>query len=376
MEEILSSIRRIITDDEKGEAQNAAPEAPQVPQATEGTESPESDGEADSQIIDDIARVLSGGAAEVDEEEEILDLTSELGGLDLVEVVEEVEIVEELELVAEIELVDEVAAAPEFVAEPAAAPLSPSVEELAQETAPPAAEASPETPAPLPSAGQEAASVLERAIAALKAGQVPTSTPEPIQFQAAPAPAPEVTPEPLPMAVPMGAQEPSPETHPEPEPLFEPQAEVETSFEAQPKLAPTLEMMPDAEALEVVAEVEVTTLVTEELVELEASDEDVEKAPFWPADMAASEAEATPEATPEALAEPETGPVFDVDPVLKAEPIAKFINGAQRPEGESKTLEDSVKDMLRPMLRQWLDDNMPRMGKDQLGDDVSPGQQD
>jgi cell pole-organizing protein PopZ len=234
----------------------------------------------------------------------------------------------------------------------------------------------------LPSAGQEAASALERAIAALKAGQVPTSTPEPIQFQAAPAPAPEVTPEPLPMAVPMDAQEPSPETHPEPEPLFEPQVEVETSFEAQPKLAPTLEMMPDAEALEVVAEVEVTTLVTEELVELEASDEDVEKAPFWPADMAASEAEATPEATaepettPEALAEPETGPVFDVDPVLKAEPIAKFINGAQRPEGESKTLEDSVKDMLRPMLRQWLDDNMPRMVKDQLGDDVSPGQQD
>ena len=29
--------------------------------------------------------------------------------------------------------------------------------------------------------------------------------------------------------------------------------------------------------------------------------------------------------------------------------------------GSSKTLEDSVKEMLRPMLRQWLDDNMQRV---------------
>ena len=27
----------------------------------------------------------------------------------------------------------------------------------------------------------------------------------------------------------------------------------------------------------------------------------------------------------------------------------------------SKSLEDSVKEMLRPMLRQWLDENMPRV---------------
>ena len=197
MEEILSSIRRIITDDEKGEAQDAAPQAEQAGQAQPGDES---DAEADNQIIDDIARVLSGGApaAEVDEEEEILDLTSELGGLELVE---EVEVVEEVvELVEEIELLKDVAPAPEFVAGAAApippAPLSPPSEELAQEAAPPHMEApqppAPEpAPAPQPSASQEAASALERAIAALKVGQVPTSASpqaEPLQFQAAPQP--------------------------------------------------------------------------------------------------------------------------------------------------------------------------------------------
>ena len=57
MEEILSSIRRIITDDEAGQARTQRA-APQVHQDDESLE-----GEADSQIIDDIARVLSGGGS-------------------------------------------------------------------------------------------------------------------------------------------------------------------------------------------------------------------------------------------------------------------------------------------------------------------------
>ena len=43
--------------------------------------------------------------------------------------------------------------------------------------------------------------------------------------------------------------------------------------------------------------------------------------------------------------------------------------------GGSKSLEDSVKDMLRPMLKQWLDENMARVLtaalKDELKDDPS-----
>ncbi|MGC1134284.1 MAG: hypothetical protein WA941_15765, partial [Nitrososphaeraceae archaeon] len=86
MEEILASIRRIISDDETGQAppQRAA-------QAQHEEENLEAEGEADDRVIADIARVLSGGtsAAGVDEEEEILDLTSELGGLELVEELEQ-----------------------------------------------------------------------------------------------------------------------------------------------------------------------------------------------------------------------------------------------------------------------------------------------
>jgi len=82
MEEILASIRRIITDDEAGQGKAAKP----AQKAQSEDESLE--GEADNQIIDDIARVLSGGGAapaNENEEEEILDLTAELGGLEIVE---------------------------------------------------------------------------------------------------------------------------------------------------------------------------------------------------------------------------------------------------------------------------------------------------
>ena len=34
--------------------------------------------------------------------------------------------------------------------------------------------------------------------------------------------------------------------------------------------------------------------------------------------------------------------------------------------GEVRTLEDSVKEMLRPMLREWLDDNMERIVQDEV----------
>ena len=108
MEEILASIRRIISDDEQNPARKpAAAAAPQSHQDDEGLEAVE--GEADDRIINDIARVLSGGAANagapeapveaaMEEEEDILDLTAELGGLEPVEepmVAEVVEMVED-----------------------------------------------------------------------------------------------------------------------------------------------------------------------------------------------------------------------------------------------------------------------------------------
>ena len=109
MEEILASIRRIISDDEQNPTRKpAAATAPR--NDDEGLEAAE--GEADDRIINDIARVLSGGGgnasapeapveASMDEEEDILDLTAELGGLEPVEETMEAELVDMVEVVAE-----------------------------------------------------------------------------------------------------------------------------------------------------------------------------------------------------------------------------------------------------------------------------------
>src|SRR4029079_391326 len=110
MEEILASIRRIISDDEQNPARKPAAAAAPRNDDDEGLEAAE--GEADDRIINDIARVLSGGGgtasapeapveASMDEEEDILDLTAELGGLEPVEETMEAEVVDMVEVVAE-----------------------------------------------------------------------------------------------------------------------------------------------------------------------------------------------------------------------------------------------------------------------------------
>ena len=199
MEEILASIRRIISDDEQNPTRKpAAAAAPQNDHDDEGLEAAE--GEADDRIINDIARVLSGGGgntaapeapveASMDEEEDILDLTAELGGLEPVEETMEAEVVEMVEVVAEAAPTETAAAEtpPPEVFEPAPAP------QLQAAAAPEPVPAAP----PLPmSASDEAASALERAIAALRAGQLPTSFSE---FTATPAPVFQTQPLPEPV---------------------------------------------------------------------------------------------------------------------------------------------------------------------------------
>jgi hypothetical protein len=314
MEEILASIRRIISDDESSTAGARTASASQ--QDDEGLEAAE--GEADDRIINDIARVLSGSASAAEDEEDILDLTAELGGLEPVgePMVAEVEVIEMVEMVAEAAPVE---APPQDVFQPA--PARPQA----------AAAPQPEVPAPVAppmSASEEAATALERAIAALRAGHVPTSVGE---FMPA-----ESQPEPLAFAP---EPEPAPEPQPEPESEPEPEAElVLTEFEAD--------------------------LIVEELVANEAealSEPEETVSSSWDSDPA-------PWASaPEPLVEPER-------------PAARTNGGAHGQDASHKTLEDSVKDMLRPMLRQWLDENMPRMVtaalKDELGDSVMRGQGD
>jgi len=306
MEEILASIRRIISDDESSSTRQRTASASHRDE--EGLEAAE--GEADDRIINDIARVLSGSAPAAEEEEDILDLTAELGGMEPVEE----------PLPAEADAPEEA-----FTPPPVFQPAPATLEQPAELAPEPQAQAAP----PL-TASDEAASALERAIAALRAGHVPTSVPGSM---------PEFT-------VPEFMAQPEPEPQPElpafaPEPELEPAPElVLTEFEAE--------------------------MIVEEPVVIEATlVSEAGESPAW-------ESETAPWAgAPEPLIEPERpGGRANGGTHAAASPL----------EVSNKTLEDSVKDMLRPMLRQWLDENMPRVLtavlKDELEDNSARGQGD
>ena len=336
MEEILASIRRIISDDESSSARK--PTASASHQDDEGLEAVE--GEADDQIINDIARVLSAGAPPAEAEEDILDLTAELGGLEPVDaemilveaVVEEfpVEDLTPLEVLQADDLqADDLQAAPAMPQPQAAAP--------APQPQPQAKAPEPVAPPPPLSASDEAASALERAIAALRAGQLPTSFAE---FSTAPVAQPEpqaFVPEPQ-------AFVPEPQAFvPEPEPELEPEPDlVLTEFEVE--------------------------MIAEETVAFEALEIEPDQAPAW-------ETEA-----PSFTAAVEREPELEAPRVNGSGAHQSCAPSPSPLDASPRTLEDSVKDMLRPMLRQWLDENMARVLtaalKDELKDDPSRRQGD
>ena len=342
MEEILASIRRIISDDESGTTQRKAPASRQDDEGLEGAE-----GEADDRIINDIARVLSGASQPpAEDEEEILDLTAELGGLEIVE--EELIFVETVE---EIPAPVEALAEPEFI-EPAPepedvpqAPPEPQPQVAVAPPPPPQAVAAPE-PQPMPepapaappppmSASEEAASALDRAIAALRAGQLPTSISE-----FAPQPTPD-TPPPA-------------SFYPPAQPEFEPQPEAQAFAAPQPEAEPE----PEAEAELVLTDFEAEAMI-EEASPVEPALE-AESLPAWDSETPSWQSETPSWAAVESPAEPE--------------PLAPLRNGhgaePDADDGAQKSLEDSVKDMLRPMLQRWLDENMTRVLTSALRDEL------
>ena len=373
MEEILASIRRIVSDDKASSPRQRA--APQSQPDEEGLD--DAEGEADDEIINDIARVLKGSGsnaapaagAAVDaefEEEDILDLTAELGGLEIVEDVEEIEDIEMIEVVAE--------AAPEVyqpapprpqpvVAGPEPEPELALLDEVADETIAAAASAPQPAPEPQPSvmaespvepprmsASEEAASALERAIAALRAGQLPTSMSS-FSFQ----PQAELSPEPAPYVTTAPAYEPVPPLVAS-APAYEPEAMPQPAPEYEP------EPQPEAEPELVLAEFET---VKDESVEGEASTPRADHS--W-----------STSGTPPWARQPE--PAFETE---EAPEPPRVNGGSHQPyaaAGGSRSLEDSVKDMLRPMLKQWLDENMTRVLtaalKDELKDNPSRLQRD
>jgi len=74
----------------------------------------------------------------------------------------------------------------------------------------------------------------------------------------------------------------------------------------------------------------------------------------------------------------EAAPASEAEPTLEAEPVGDTAPAEEQDMGEAaqatpaggagKTLEDSVKELLRPMLREWLDDNMERIVQEEVKD--------
>jgi hypothetical protein len=358
MEEILASIRRIISEDEgQSPQQDAAPESYVRPAGSEDAE----EGVADTQIIADIERVLAGasGPAEPAEaaEDEILDLTDAGAGIEaLPEIVEEVAVIETVEEIS-IEPVPSPSFAqafppampeapePEAPAEPVAAmePQSYEAPHYVPKEPQPAPAYEPPAPEPMraapPPPAEDPTAALERAIAALKAGDLAAFAREAESKHAAPGPSPVVA-----------------EAAPPQAPVYEPLPE------AGPTLAEQFAAPEEPQA----------PLVEEELVIL-SEPEPQPEAPepeAWsaPEEPQAPEGVATPWHSDETTWSPKTAPSPDF-----AAPSPDYAASSPRTNGGSghkthdfavaspKSLEDSVKEMLRPMLRKWLDENMQRV---------------
>ena len=332
MEEILASIRRIIADDETPPGQQRAAPA-REPEAVnfDGPDQP-----ADTHIIDDIARVLSGSGQGGEPDDDILDLTKELG---LAPVETEFSPAEQAEPESFLDML------PDDELEPDAAmalsnadlsfedvPTAPAANELSVEEAipaPSANELSFAQPAPALSANDEATSALEQAIAALRAGRLQSSPPpSPPQLQPEPTPAPELVLTEL-SQVELVIDEPTPED------------EVFTSAPEEPAPGPSFE-------------------------EMVAASETFRAEPetSWSSDFSDWQTESEP--------------ADELDFV--AERMGRPTNGVHAPaytpdalSASGKTLEDSVKEMLRPVLRQWLDENMSRVLTAALREELREG---
>jgi len=121
---------------------------------------------------------------------------------------------------------------------------------------------------------------------------------------------------------------------PEPEALI-----IDEPVEAAAALAGALEEPAPVEDVLADSETAFEAETTDEAeVEIEATDDVVEAAASLDADAEAATAD---------------------------EPAAEEPT-AEAPSGDVRTLEDSVKDLLRPMLREWLDDNMERIVQDEV----------
>ena len=399
MEEILASIRRIISDDEANSTQQRATSSEYAEQVrVEDAE----DEAADTQMIADIERALGNVSVAAerapvdDDSDDILELT-EPGGTspeDVMMADEPITVLEEVVHETEVyweprpkldfgaafppsepptEMAETLTEAVESFAEsapaydaPAYELPEPAYEEPAstyEEPAPTSVEETvtiaetqasepPVAPQPAPSL-DDPTTALERAIAALRAGDLAAFAREAQAGSEAPDPV-YVPPAPI-------YATPEPEAPSFAEPAIEPEV---PSFEPEPE--PEVVVMEEEEAV-VLAEPETTFEPSTPSWQAEG--------PSWSDVASAAERQPEPEPEPEFEPEPEPAPWRSEGMSWRGAPPANEfelnparVNGGRDHEphdyagpASSKSLEDSVKEMLRPMLKQWLDENMQRV---------------
>ncbi len=322
MDEILASIRKIISDDEPGEtpqpeAASSMPD-PADPGALADTAMPAEDGLAEdlANALNDSQVVADLGAEEADD---ILDLT---------------------------QIVENQPQAPQVDALQAA--LGDAVE----------------APAPQEAPGEPVESVGDLDIASVlaEAGVQDTVADNPAEPQ---APAGDD---------PVAAQAQGDEVA---APVTEDASisEALSALEAQPgepvaEAAPQPETSaPEATEQPAVADVPETPEIPEAAVAVEApaqEDASYETGDDMMAEAPVEDAAALASALDEAAPASEAEPVEDTAPAEEQD-MGEAAQAAPA-GGAGKTLEDSVKELLRPMLREWLDDNMERIVQDEVKD--------
>jgi cell pole-organizing protein PopZ len=161
------------------------------------------------------------------------------------------------------------------------------------------------------------------------------------------------------------AAEPEPAPEPEPEP--EPEAAVEPEPEPEPEAAAEPDPEPEPEVMEDEA-LELTDRVEDEPEPVDVSDDIM---------ILDREEEAEPEPEPEPVfeAEPEAEEEEDtlVDPAsatAAAGMFAALSENLRVSSEQGQTLEGIVRELMRPMLKQWLDDNLPSIVEEKVQAEV------
>ena len=342
MDEILASIRKIISDDEPGETPQ--PEAASLmPEPAEPGAPVEPGAPAEDGLAEDLANALNdsqvGAEVGAEEADDILDLT---------QIVEDQP--QESEAQMEVPQVDDLQAAlGDAVEAPASAPPQPAPASQEASGVPDESEGDVNIASLLAEAG------VQDTVADIPAEPQSPAGDDPVAAQgqgdefAAPLAEDGLISEALSAMEPQ-AGEPVAEASPQPE-TSAPEDTDQPAVPEIPELPEVTEAAAEAPA--------------QEDASYETSDDMTVEAPV---EDAAALASVFDEAAPASEAEPtsEAQSVEDTAPAEEQD-VSEAAQAAPA-GGAGKTLEDSVKELLRPMLREWLDDNMERIVQDEVKD--------